>query len=1059
MAVRHDWENQGVTGFGRLAPRTLLFPFQDSAGALEFVREKSPAYLSLNGNWKFQLFSSPLLVDESFAGSHFDDGSWADIPVPSHWQLQGYGKPHYSNVVYPFPMDPPYVPSENPTGCYRRNFTLPSDWKNGRHSICFDGVDSAFYLFVNGKRVGFSKGSRLRAEFDISSFVQPGINCLAVEVIQWSDATYLEDQDMWWLSGIFRDVYLVHRPGIELFDVFIKTDLDSAYCNAVLSLDADIRLHDKPSNQEIQIKTELLDMAGKVVASLEKRVPGSAEFKVELSIPVQNPIKWNAETPYLYALILTITHPDGSTRSFYAHRVGFRTIEIKKGNFLVNGKAVMFKGVNRHDSHPVKGRAVDSEDMLQDLLVMKQHNINAVRTSHYPNAFRFYDLCDELGLYVWCECDLETHGFGYEEGKNPSMWPEWEAPFVDRMERMVECFKNHASIVAWSLGNESGFGCNHEAMFRLGKKRDPGRPIHYERASAPFFEWILRNKREVLEKKCEFLEEGRIPWNTLDQKKLNEFKTRELQNTDIMSAMYTRPEDWSMYAKSDFTGKPYVYCEYAHAMGNGPGSLKEFWEMFYAHPNMQGGFIWEWCDHGILQKTADGREYYAYGGDFGDVPNDGNFVCDGLVFPDRTPSPGLIEYKKWIEPVKTDPEDILAGRLRITNRYHFVTLEHLNLTWELTENGRVISNGIMDSIKTGAGEQEIITIPFFKPSKVFPGIEYFLTLRYSLKKKTSWADAGHEIATAQFNVPFSPTEKAIKHVPASGELKIQEKPGKILIAGGNFNMAFDTLKGRMCEWSLEKRLLILAGPRLNLWRASIDNDNRWAFWETHYRIWKRACFDQIHHQTRDVVIERGAEEVQVRFKTRVAPATQATGFDCEYVYRITPDGSWGVEVSGVPRGEKMPHLPRLGFEMTIPKQFNSVKWYGRGPGESYSDSKTAALVGLYHKNIHELYTPYIWPQENGNREEARWVSFDDGRGGKLLIQGAPLFNFSAHYFTMQDIDNAQHTYDLVERDFITLHLDYKQCGLGSGSCGPMTFPPYQVPAEPFQFSLLFSAGK
>lgn len=1038
MAGLRDWENQAVLGHDRMAPRALLLPFPDRGGALSFNRERSPFFLNLNGKWRFKLFGAPERVDKGFPDVSFDEKGWNDLAVPSHWQLNGHGRPHYTNVVYPFPVDPPFVPSENPTGCYRRIFDLPGDWGGKRISLCFEGVDSAFYVWINGKKAGFSKGSRLRAEFDVTGMVKPGGNLVAVQVMQWSDGSYLEDQDQWWLSGIFRDVYLLAAPEIELADLFVHTDLDAKFENAVLRADL-LFCNNANTARSVEFSLELkeLSLSAKGNVSLQAGERNS----VSLSIPVENPRKWSAETPVLYNLLATLPG------SVCALKVGFRKTEVRNGRFWVNGRAVMFKGVNRHDSHPEKGRAVGVDDMRRDLLIMKQHNINAVRTSHYPNAPAFYELCDELGLYVWCECDLETHGFGYDEGKNPCHWPEWEAPFVDRMKRMVEAYKNHASIVAWSLGNESGFGNNHLAMFKWAKERDPGRPIHYENASRQFFDKVEKALGTRFDTFSKNDPPPRIPFEKLAPALLASLKRHELMGTDIMSWMYPHPVRWTAFARNDFSAKPYILCEYAHAMGNGPGGLKEYWEMFRSNPNMQGGFVWEWCDHGILRKAPDGRKYYAYGGDFGDEPHDGNFVCDGLVFPDRTPSPGLLELKKWQEPVQVEFAD--SDKVRIMNRYDFLTLEHLKAEWAVLNNGKIVKKGLLSPLKTAPGESQIVSIAFKRPEG-----EGFLNIRFTLKGKALWAAKGHEVANVQL-----PLGREIpRYIPAArkaGRLSTAVRSGDRVVSGRDFEMVFDNVSGLLTQWRSSGRKILRRPLRMNFYRAFTDNDNRWAFRETQYRTWTNAWYHRMQHQLRGFSLVEKEGSVEITVESREAPPVQCYGFDCTTVYSVRPDGSLAISVSGRPRGgEKMPHLPRIGLCLGLDKGLDRAEWYGRGPGEAYEDSKEANLVGLYSSKVSDLYMPYVFPQENGNRQDARWLKLT-GRGGKgLSIYGDPLFNFSAHYYTTEDLDKAQHTIDLHERDFITLNLDYRQCGLGSGSCGPETFPEYRVPAEPFSFSLV-----
>ncbi len=643
MTVLNDWENPELPHRNRLPARAYAFPFTDESSALNRDPFASSLVMSLNGNWKFHHAQSPAESPGGFEADAFDTRDWDDLSVPSSWQMHGYGRPHYTNVQFPWPIDPPFTPSENPTGSYRRSFVVPADWAGKQIVLRFDGVDSAFHVWVNGDDVGFSKGSRLPAEFDITPHLRTDRpNSVSVRVYQWSDASYMEDQDMWWLSGIFRDVMLVARSKTSVRDIRIVTELDADNRDAVLKIRLDFN---EPYTSQLAFK--LIDPSGRVLPTPSPssvNASGSREL-VEVELPVRNPLKWTAESPNLYTLLVTTRDATGSASEVISQRVGFRSVKIVGPDLLINGVRVMFKGVNRHEHHPDLGRAVPHETAIQDVLLMKRHNINAVRTSHYPPHPRFLDLCDEYGLYVIDECDLETHGFMADES-NPTKAPQWESACVDRMDRTVRRDINHPSVVIWSLGNEADFGPNLMKMADHARAIDPTRPIHYE-------------------------------------------GDRALQAADVLSMMYPGVDvlaqigeakekltHWGFALEvSDYVDKPMICCEYAHAMGNGPGGLLEYWETFYKYPRLQGGFVWEWLDHGIRTTTPDGIEYFAYGGDFGDVPNDSNFITDGLLFPDRTPSPGLLELKKVIEPVKVTVVELTAERakLSVLNRYDFET--------------------------------------------------------------------------------------------------------------------------------------------------------------------------------------------------------------------------------------------------------------------------------------------------------------------------------------------------------------------------------------------------
>ncbi|OGV52043.1 MAG: hypothetical protein A2017_03570, partial [Lentisphaerae bacterium GWF2_44_16] len=778
----NDWENHKITGKNRIAARNLLIPFDNEKEALKTDKKKSPYFKSLNGTWKFKYHETPFHVDDRFSKPDYDAENWDNLAVPSNWQMHGYGKPHYTNSNFPFPCDPPRVPTENPTGCYRRNFFIDSSWDGKEIFIRFEGVDSAFYFWINGKMAGFSKGSRIPAEFNITKLLKKGANCIAAQVMQWSDASYVEDQDMWWLSGIFREVYLVAVPKVELSDIFIKSTLDEKYKNGTVDVEAvltnygngEIKNHNMEftlfDNNEKEIKTHIQKFSLKA----------GTDKKISFNIEVEKPEHWTAETPYLYKVLVTIKDSSGNVVSAKSVRTGFRNIEIKNGVMMVNGRRILVRGVNRHDSHPDEGRAVPYETILKDILLMKQHNINTVRTSHYPNAPEFYDLCDEYGLYVIAEADLETHGTG--RTSNPLMIsdnPEWEDVYLDRMKRMVESYKNHPSIIIWSLGNESFFGRNHKSMAEWTRSRDKTRLIHYDR-------------------------------------------DLKMETVDFLSQMYASPEMCIERVKEFNYKYPFILCEYAHAMGNGPGVFKEYWDLFYSNEQIQGGCVWEWVDHGIRQFDENGKEYFAYGGDFGDKPNDGNFCMDGMIFPDRTPSPCLAEYKKAIQPVHVEIKDLKKGIINILNRYDFINMKHLQGSWHLLLDGKIIESGTIPELDIASGKNMDFKIPF--KNKFDEKSEFFLNICFILKEGNIWAEAGHSVAFDQLELKSS----LPKFAPSvSGEkMNVSEDNNMIKLNTANSEIIVDKIYGVLSSWTVNGAELIRKGPRMNFWRVPIDNDRR-----------------------------------------------------------------------------------------------------------------------------------------------------------------------------------------------------------------------------------------
>ncbi|WP_242773529.1 beta-galactosidase subunit alpha [Brevibacillus parabrevis] len=1012
MKQLNDWANHQLLQRNRLPARAYFLSYPEATQALTYDRGATPWFQLLNGQWQFAYATSPLGAPDDFFADDYDAAEWGRIQVPGHWQLQGHGKPHYTDLYYPFPVDPPHVPSDNPTGCYLREFTVSPEWEQHQVILRFEGVDSAFHVWLNGAEVGYSQGSRLPSEFDVTELLRTGKNRLAVQVYQWSDGTYLEDQDMWYLSGIFRDVSLIARPKLHVRDVAVVTELDDKYQDGILR----VRVHVENSGAErlggVSVTAKLLDQFRQPVAAEVQRIGGTVEAGQEtlldLRLPVSGPKKWSAEEPNLYHLLLELGQEASGTVEVIPIRVGFRSIEVKGNNFFVNGVPIRLNGVNRHDHHPDLGRAVPFETMREDVLMMKRHNINAVRTAHYPNDPRFYDLCDQYGLYVMDETDLETHGFQLTGNISQlSDDPEWENAYVERMERMVERDKNHPSIIMWSLGNESGFGCNFRAMAAWCRQADPTRLIHYE-------------------------------------------EDREAEVCDVFSTMYSSVEKMMQHGENEQLQKPHIMCEYAHAMGNGPGGLRDYANVFDKYQRLQGGFVWEWIDHGLCQWTEDGREYFAYGGDFGDYPTNGNFVIDGLIRPDRTPSPGLLEYKKVIEPITAAAVDLKEGVVTLHNRYDFCTLDHVRMVWSITADGQVLQSGTMSLPDVKAGSRADVVIPYKVPEFAAEQTDYWLTVSFVLAQDEAWAHAGHELAWAQFALPVPAPQPAaaLSRKISPGHLEAAETKREITLAGGDFRFVFDKADGVPKSWVFAGKELLVAGPRLTFWRAPIDNDM--------YVVedWRKAFLDRLQIRVDSVALQQERDDRAVIVcDVRIGPPVYAWAFACRYTYTVFGNGEVHVEVQGTPHGTPPAMLPRIGLKLLIAKDLERVSWYGLGPGESYSDSKEANRVGVYHASVDELYTPYVFPQENGNRTDTRWMSITDQRGIGLFASGQPTMDFSALRYDTDDLEQAKHVTDLVKRDYVTLHLDYRQNGLGSNSCGPKQSEQHALRPEAFRFQL------
>ena len=1003
-----DWQNEKVFEKNKLKAHVPLTPYNNEEDALAEKRNKCSYVKTLNGNWDFNFSLSPAEAPAEFYKKDFklDSEDWEQIRVPSNWQVEGYGYPHYTDEAYPFPTDPPYVPTENPTGSYRREFYLPENWQERQLIINFKGVDSAFYLWVNGKKVGYSQGSRLPAEFDISSYVKAGRNLIAVQVYQWSDGTYLEDQDMWWLSGIFRDVNLYSLAKTNIFDYTIQTKLSDDYKKGKIDIESVIKSISNEEKKDYEISAKLFNSNQNLIT--EKSINNISQIE-SIDIDIDHPQLWTAETPYLYQLLLVLKNNKGEVVQVEETKVGFREVQIKNGNLLVNGEKIMIRGVNRHDFSAEKGRTVSFQEMEEDIKLMKQHNINALRTSHYPNDPRLLDLCNYYGLYVIDEADIETHGFMYMDDMNRlSDDPEWEAAYLDRMKRMVERDKNHPSIIIWSLGNEAGFGCNQKAMAKWTKAKDPTRFIHYE-------------------------------------------PDRNQEVVDIVGPMYASVLRTVEYAEEDNYDKPVILCEYAHAMGNGPGGFSDYWDVFYKYERLQGGFVWDWIDQGLKQTTADGQQYFAYGGDFGDSPHDKNFNINGLVFPDRTPSPALKEYKKVIEPIKTEVDDLKKGKIEVKNLYDFKSLSHLAISYSIKEKGKLIASGRLPTLDIEPGESEIIEIDYnhldFKA-----GNEYWLEISFSLDSAANWAEKGHEVAWEQFQL----SEKSDYQLPdqvkeflqqgKTNFIDINEIDNKLIILGEDFKLEFDLVYGQLNSYCYQGVELIKEGPLIDFWRAPIDND------EPYEPNWRKYNLNQMGHSIRKINYNDCDDKVEIIVQSRIAPPVYEMGFSCQYSYEISSNGLIQISVAGEKEG-KIDVIPKIGLNLVLKEEFNQVDWYGRGPGESYPDSKKANRYGVYHKKVKQLYTPYVYPQDNGNRTDTRWVKFKNNRGMGIIFSGDNPFNFSAHYYSDKELDRAQHPCDLEFNGDIHLNLDYKIQPLGSASCGPK--PREELKGENFEFEFCF----
>lgn len=996
------WENHQIDGINRMPARAHFLTFPSKEKALLNNNRYTHAFKNLNGVWKFMFLDAPEYSPEGFFNSDFDVTKMDDITVPGNWQLQGYGKMHYSDLWYNFPINPPYVPTENPTGIYKRTFFVEESYRDKKIIIRFCGVDSAYHLWINGKEVGYSKVARNESEFDITDLIRVGEeNDVTVRVYQWSDGTYLEDQDMWWESGIFRDVELIGVPKDGINDYKVIADLDDEYKNGIFKVEAFLR-----TTKEVNVTFELVDAGENTVFT---KTVVAKEGKACIDEVIADVNHWTAETPYLYKLFITV-EDDGQIVEVIPQNVGFRNIRLNGETFLVNGVAIKFKGVNRHDYSPQNGRVVSREEIEKDIILMKQFNINAIRTSHYPNSYYLYDLCDEYGMYLIAETDLECHGF---ELTGDYKWitddPSWELAYVSRMTRMIERDKNHPAIIFWSLGNESAFGCNFRKMTDVAHEMDPTRLVHYE----------------------------------------GDF---DVESADVYSTMYTWIENPKKpYLMKDIiekSKKPHIHCEYCHAMGNGPGNLKDYQDLVYAHDKLQGGFVWEWFDHGIESFTESGEKYYRYGGDFGDDPSNKDFCIDGLIMPDRTPSPGLYEYKKVIEPITTTAVDIQKGIINLLSRYDFANLDRFNLVYKVMEDDVILQTGFMAVPSIEARANKDITLPYdLSAIKAKPGAHYYVNISYQLREDTSYASSGHELATAQFELPLYKEGIVVR---PEGILNVEKEHTTLHVKGANFSLDFNLVNGNLMNIVRDGMQVLSKGPRLTLWRAPISNDM-----EIIDKL-KKVYFLHLEHEVvMNIDYHMEGNILKVEVDTINSTTNSAWHFKTKYVYTVCPSGDILIDVEGTPSGrvDLAPDmLPRIGVSMHLDKSMEHVRYFGMGPGENYADSKEAAQMGLYANTVDGLFTNYVIPQENGNHMGCKWVSMTNDRGMGLLASTEGDFNFSASWYEDKDLDDAKHTCDLVKRDYIVFNVDYKQNALGTNSCGQWQLDKYRAKFEDFKLS-------
>ena len=1022
------WEDPTVIGINKLPPHATLFPYDNINEALTFKKENSSRFLSLNGSWKFKWVAKPDDRPKNFYNENFDLSRWDNIKVPSSWQLEGHGQPIYTNIKHPFPFpNPPFPPkNNNPVGSYKRDFYISENWKEGRTIVHFDGVKSSFFIWINGKEVGYSQGSMTPAEFDITDYLKFGKNTISVQVFRWSDASYIEDQDFWRLSGIYRDVYLMNIPETHIRHYKVNPSLLKNGKDGVLSLKAYLKNYGKEL-KNILFKVQIINMKSEELASVEviEKINSQKEKIIKPILNIPNVKPWSAEEPNLYTFIMTLTDLDKNETEYISSKIGFRNVEIKYGQMLVNGKPIILKGVNRHEHDPVTGRTISEELMIKDIKLMKQFNINAVRTSHYPNDPRWYELCDEYGIYLVDEANIESHQFWSKF----TLDPKWENAFVDRAKRMVYRDINHPSIIIWSLGNEAGYGPNHDAMAQWIKGYDNSRLIHYEGKEPGY---------------------GPLP---------NHF--------DIISNMYASVDLMKTLHKEN-PERPIILCEYSHAMGNSNGNLFKYWDAIYYYPRMQGGFIWDWVDQGILNKNG-GKPYYLYGGDFGEEIHDGNFCINGLVNPDRLPHPGIYELKYQMQNIKVHWTKNKKDHIKIENRFFFSTLENINGYGIVHENGNPIFNFMLDLNNIFPGDFKEIEIPIYKKRLIKEGKEYTLNFYFKLKKETPWADKNHIIASDQIILQTIPTyknnfnSKILKlankfKIPKiqdiNSELTFERNNDGIVVSASGRKFQFNFNQGQLIKVFLNDQEIVSEPFIHNIWRAPTDNDRGGSFDESFYGRWKTAGYDSLIRKVKSVDYQQINEKL-IRINVDESYSNHKSEILVAMSYKIYSNGDLKLEIE-TDINPILPVVPKIGLKTKIPKNFSKIKWYGRGPNETYSDRKLGSHIGIYNKSVNELYFPYVKPQENGNLSDIRWVSIANMKGQGIIIYGKNHFNFSAHRYSLKNLTAATHTNEIENKRSITLNIDHKIMGVGGDdSWSPRTHEEFLIKPDIYKYSYIF----
>lgn len=1010
----NDWENPAVFQINRESARASFLPYADEPSAIADEYSRSLWYLSIDGNWKFQWSPTPDQRPKDFYKTDFNAMNWKEIAVPSNWELKGYGIPIYTNSVYPFPKNPPYIDhADNPVGSYRRYFDLPESWNGRRVFLYFEGGTSAMYIWVNGEKVGYSENTKSPAEFDITKYVKPGKNLIAVEVYRWSDGSYLEDQDFWRISGIDRDVYLYSTDNVRIADFFARPDLDAAYKNGNLSVDIKLKNMNSVAKSNQSVIATLINAGGQEIfaKTVKMNLAPQSTDSITLSEKVSAPKLWSDETPNLYTLLLTLKDENGRVLEVVSSPVGFRKVELKNGQLLVNGVRIMIHGVDLHEHNSITGHYQDRETMMKDIRLMKQLNINAVRCSHYPNNVLWVKLCNQYGLYLVDEANIESHGMGYGR-ENPAFHPEWFAAHFDRTISLVERDKNFPSVIIWSLGNEASNGDVFYKTYQWIKNRDKTRLVQFEQA-------------------------------------------HESTNTDIVCPMYPSIAYMKEYGNRPNVKRPFIMCEYAHSMGNSSGNFQEYWDIIHKSKNLQGGFIWDWVDQGFLMTDEAGRKYWAYGGDMGsqNYRNDENFNHNGLVWPDRIPHPGAFEVKKVYQDILFSAFDLSKGIIQVDNGFAYTNLSHYIFTYQVLANGKIIKQADFDlNLPPLQNKQVKIDLPNI-PHET--GTEYMLNVFAYTREGSELMPQHFEVAREQFKLGQGSyfSENQTKGKPA----RIENQDRQITLHAANVEVDINKYNGLISKYVVDGKSMLNDTPKPNFWRAPTDNDfgNQMP---VKCNIWRTAG-ENISLKSIETQDSAGQQLVKAQLYLKDVDA------DYEMDYRMLENGSLIVEVHYQAGSKKLPELPRFGMIMTLPEAFDHFNYYGRGPWENYIDRNTASFIGLYGSNVADQYVPYTRPQENGYKTDVRWLTLTNDSGEGIRVEGLQPICVSALNNRPEDFDPGltkknQHINNITPRKEVVLSIDLAQRGVGGdNSWGALPHEQYRLMSKTYHYGFIIQPIK